>query len=338
MHWKLNKIKMKYFLTGATGFVGGCLARQLRDAGHEVVALARNPEKANSLRQIGVTVVQGDVTDKESMRAPMQGCDGVYHVAGWYKLGVKDKSPGQQINVNGTRNVLELMKELNIPKGVYTSTLAINSDTHGAMPDESFHFSGKHISEYDRTKAAAHEVADAFIREGLPLVIVMPGLIYGPGGTSMSDEALRLYLKKKLPLIPSRAAYCWAHVDDVVRGHILAMEKAKPGSTYIIAGPAHKLTEAFALAKKITGIRKPLTVPPFMLKITAAFSWLAERLFTLPEMYSSEALRVQAGVTYLGDNSKARNELGYDPRPLEQGLRQTLEYELALINQQKKKK
>jgi nucleoside-diphosphate-sugar epimerase len=320
---------MKYFLTGATGFVGGSLAKQLRNAGHEVIAVVRNPSKAEDLKAIGVTVVKGDVTDKESMREPMRGCDGVYHVAGWYKVGVKDKTPGYQINVQGTRNVLELMKELNIPKGVYTSTLAVNSDTHGKVNDENFHFTGTHISEYDKTKAEAHEIAEQFIKEGLPLVIVMPGLIYGPDGTSMSDEALRLYLKKKLPMIPSKSAYSWAHVDDIAYAHILGMEKAKPGTKYIICGPSHTFSEGLDIAKKITGIRKPLVVPPFMLKVTAFFSSLVEGFINLPEMYSSEALRVQAGTTYLGDNSKAKKELGYNPRSLEEGLKQTLEYELA---------
>jgi nucleoside-diphosphate-sugar epimerase len=168
-------------------------------------------------------------------------------------------------------------------------------------------------------------VAEGFIRMGLPLVILQPGLIYGPGGTSMSDDALRLYLQKKLPVIPARAAYSWAHVDDICEAHILAMEKAAPGSTYIICGPSHTLADAMQLAKKITGIRTPLVVPPVMLKITAAFAWLLEKIIPLPEMYSSEALRVQAGVTYLGNNAKARRELGYNPRPLEQGLRETFE-------------
>ncbi|HET9055290.1 MAG TPA: NAD-dependent epimerase/dehydratase family protein [Chitinophagaceae bacterium] len=328
---------MKYFITGATGFLGASLARQLRKEGHEVVALVRDLNKASALKAIGASIIKGDITEKESMRTAMKGCDGVYHAAAWYKIGAKDKLPAQKINVEGTRNVLELMKELHIPKGVYTSTLAINSNTNGMLRDESFHFSGKHISEYDKTKAAAHQVAEQFIKEGLPLVIVMPGLIYGPDGTSMSDDALRLYLKKKLPLIPSQSAYSWAHVEDVARAHILAMEKAAPGSKYIICGPSHTFSEGLDIATKITGIRKPIVVPPVMLKITAFFSLLVERFIPLPEMYRSEALRVQAGMTYLGDNSKAKRELGYDPRSLEVGLKQTLEYELDKIKRNKEK-
>lgn len=319
---------MRYFLTGGTGFIGGALARKLREKNHEVVAIARHPNKAEELKSIGAEVVRGDVTDKESMRQAMEGCDGVYHVAGWYKIGEKDRSPGRKINVEGTRNVLELMKELGIPKGVYTSTVAINSDTKGKIPDETYRFRGKYITEYERTKAEAHHIADEFIGDGLPLVIVMPGMVYGPRGTSMSDEAFRLYLKKKLPVMPTGSAYNWSHVDDVADAHILAMEKAKPGSTYMITGPHHTLTEAFDVAEQITGIRKPLAVPPGLLRITAFITALLENLVPVPNMYTPEALRAESGVTYLGDNSKARRELGYSPRSLREGLKETLQYEL----------
>ncbi len=311
--------------------MGGSLVKQLKAAGHDVVAVVRNPEKADNLKKMGITLVKGDVTEKESMRQAMTGVDGVYHVAGWYKVGVRDKSPGIKINVDGTRNVLELMRDLNIPKGVYTSTLAVNSDTKGQVLNEDFHFNGTHISEYDKTKAAAHDIALQFIQEGLPLVVVMPGLIYGPDGTSMSDDALRQFLQGKLPMIPSQSAYSWAHVDDIAQAHILAMDKAKPGSKYIIAGPSHTFSEGLDIATKITGKKKPMVVPPFMLTMTGWFTALLAPFFDLPEMYHPEALRVQAGVTYLGDNSRAKQDLGYTPRSLEEGLRQTFEYELKKL-------
>ena len=110
-------------------------------------------------------------------------------------------------------NVLELMQELGIGRGVYTSTLAVNSDTHGKQVDESYRFSGKHLSEYDRTKAEAHVVAEQFVAKGLPLVVLMPGVIYGPGDTSSVRTTLIQYLQRKLPVIPQRTAYSWAHVE-----------------------------------------------------------------------------------------------------------------------------
>src|SRR5215217_1469246 len=160
---------MKYFVTGATGFVGGVLVKKLRAQGHDIHASVRNPDKAHDLQAMGVKLFGGDVTNKESMRRAMLGVDGVYHVAGWYKIGTKDKSDGERVNVQGTRHVLELMQELHIPKGVYTSTVAVNSDTHGELKNESYRFTGKHLTEYDRTKALAHDIAKQFIAEGLPL-------------------------------------------------------------------------------------------------------------------------------------------------------------------------
>jgi dihydroflavonol-4-reductase len=116
-------------------------------------------------------------------------------------------------------------------------------------------------------------------------------------------------------------------VDDIAQAHMLAMDKAAPGSTYIVAGEPATLEAAMELASRITGIGKPMVVPPAMLKLTAFFSSLVEGWLPLPDMYRSEALRVQAGVTYLGNNAKAKKHLGYQPRPLSVGLRETLDYE-----------
>ena len=322
---------MKYFITGATGFIGGRLAQQLREAGHDVNAIVRNPAKAQSLAKLGVTLYPGDVTEKESMREPMAGVDGVFHVAGWYKVGGRDKSQAYAINVEGTRNVLELMKELNIPKGVYTSTLAVNSDTHGVAVDESYRFTGRHISVYDETKGEAHDVAVKMIEKGLPLVIVQPGLVYGPGDTSSVRTSFIQYLTKKLPVMPRQTAYSWAHVDDIAHAHWLAMEKGKTGENYFICGPIHTLVNALEIAKEITGVRLPMSVPAGMVRAMAAVMSVLDRFIPVPGSYSGEGLRIVAGVTYLGNNGKAKRELGYDPRPLRVGLTETLKHEMDLL-------
>ena len=322
---------MKYFITGATGFIGGRLAHQLREAGHDVVAVVRNPAKAQALAQLGVTLHQGDVTAKESMRIPMTGVDGVFHVAGWYKVGVRDKSQAYAINVGGTRNVLELMKELNIPKGVYTSTLAVNSDTHGMEVDESYHFTGKHLSVYDQTKAEAHDVAVKMIREGLPLVIIQPGLVYGPGDTSSLRTTLIQYLTKQLPVMPKQTVFSWAHVDDIAHAHWLAMDKGKVGENYNICGPTHTFVNALEIAKEITGIRLPIAAPVRMLRVMSAMMYLLDKFIPVPESYTSEGLRIIAGVTYIGTNGKAKRELEYNPRQLKVGLTETLHHEMKLL-------
>jgi nucleoside-diphosphate-sugar epimerase len=322
---------MKYFLTGATGFIGGVMARQLREAGHDVVAVVRTPSKAAALQKLGVQLAKGDVTDKESMRTPMTGVDGVFHVAGWYKIGTKDKTEGYKINVDGTRNVLELMRELGIKKGVYTSTLAVNSDTHGVEVDESYQFTGQHISVYDETKAAAHAIAEATMGQGLPLVVVQPGLVYGPNDTSSVRTSLIQCLQGKLPVVPLGTSFSWAHVEDIAHAHVLAMDKGTVGECYFICGPTHAYEYGMDLVAKTANVKLPMKVPGSLLRASAPLMGLIEKVIPLPETYTAENLRVVGGSTYIGKNDKAKRELGYAPRSLQDGWVATVKHEMGLL-------
>ncbi len=321
---------MKYFLTGATGFIGGEIARQLRAAGHDVIALVRSPGKAGALSDLGVQLAEGDIAEPQTMRGPMQGVDGVFHAAAWYRIGVRDRSLIDRINVQGTRNVLELVRDLGIPKGVYTSTLAVFSDTGGRVVDETYRFDGEHLSEYDRTKWKAHyEVAVPMQQAGLPLVIVQPGVVYGPADTSAMGQARLDYLTGRLPMVPQQTAFCWGHVEDTARGHLLAMEKGRPRESYILGGPRHTFIESFEIAEAITGIPAPrLHPPPAMLRLMSAIMGVLGAVIPLPEAYSAESLRVIAGSTYWGSSAKAERELGWHARSLEDGFRQTLPIEM----------
>jgi nucleoside-diphosphate-sugar epimerase len=267
------------------------------------------------------------------LRAGLSGVDGVYHLAAWYKIGAnaRETKLARSINVDGTRNVLELMRELSVPKGVYTSTLTVNSDTRCVEVDETYRYDGPHLSEYDRTKAAAHAIALKEIEQGLPLVVAMPGAIYGPDDRSSIGELMRRYLKRKLPLLSRQAEYCWAHVDDVAAAHLLCMDKGQPGEKYIVCGQRCSLVDAFAMMEEICGVPKPKrSAGPGMLRFLAgfmqAFQWMR-----LPPIYHPESLRVGAQATYLGNNAKAKRELGFAPRPLREGLEQTLRYEMAKL-------
>jgi nucleoside-diphosphate-sugar epimerase len=322
-------------MTGATGFIGGHLARQLRAAGHDVVATVRSRARAGELAELGVELHEGDVTDKESMRAAMAGVDGAFHVAGWYRVGARDTAPADAVNVRGTRNVLELVRELGIPKAVYTSTIAVFGDTKGRVVDEGFRHDGPHLSAYDRTKWRAHyEIAEPMIRAGLPLMIVQPGLVYGPGDRSSVHDTLVRYVQGNLPAVPGGSACCWAHVDDTARAHVLAMEKGRLGQSYVVGGPVHTLVEALRIAERITGVPAPrVVVPPGVLRGASALVGLLERWVHLkvPDTYTSEGLRVTAGTTYTATDDKARRELGFAPRPLEEGLRETLLHEMRQL-------
>jgi nucleoside-diphosphate-sugar epimerase len=321
-----------YFLTGATGFIGAAVARQLAAAGHTLTALVRNPERAHALRSLGATLAPGDITDRASLQSAMRGADGIFHIAGWYHIGTPDARAAWRVNVEGTRNVLSVMRELRIPRGVYTSTLAVNGDTHGRILDETYQppASQKWLSVYDHTKWAAHyEVAEPMIREGLPLVVVQPGGVYGPGDQSPQGQLLRQYLQRKLPMLPRGAALCWGHVEDTARGHILAMERGQPGRSYVIAGEPMSIVGAIRLAERLTGIPAPRAIAaPGLIRTAATLASVLERFAPLPETMSSEYLRVAAGVTYLGSSARAQAELGFSARPLAEGLRETLEYEL----------
>jgi nucleoside-diphosphate-sugar epimerase len=125
-----------------------------------------------------------------------------------------------------------------------------------------------------------------------------------------------LFLRRRLPFVPSETAFCWGHVDDTARAHVLAMERGRSGENYIIAGPPHTLADAFAIASRITGIPAPRPMPAVLLRGAAA---LLERIGA-----DAEALRVLGGATYLGTSAKAHTELGFSARPLEQGLREIL--------------
>jgi nucleoside-diphosphate-sugar epimerase len=322
---------MRYFLTGATGFIGGHVTRQLVAEGHDVVALVRTPEKAVALAELGVELATGDITEPDTITGPMEGADGVFHIAAWYEVGTRSRDMAHEINVEGTRNVLRAARELGISKTVYTSTLAVHGHT-GEPVDESYRMDGPWLSEYDRTKWLAHyEVAVPMMEGGFPLVIVQPGLVFGPGDHSNVGDAFRDYLRGRLPVIPKQGG-CWSFVEDTARGHLLAMEKGEPGECYHLAGPCLYWEDVLPVAQEITGVAPPrFVLPP---AVGRAASWLMKpinALVPLPRNYHPETLRIASGTAYFARDEKARRELGWEPRSLREGLEITLTAEMEAL-------
>ena len=169
------------------------------------------------------------------------------------------------------------------------------------------------------------------IKAGLPLVIVQPGLVYGPGDTSSVRTSFIQYLTQKLPVMPQQTAFSWAHVDDIAHAHWLAMEKGKAGENYNICGPTYTFIDALKVANEITGVRLPMAVPAGMIRAMSAMMYLFDKFIPVPESYTGEGLRIIAGVTYIGSNKKAKAELGYNPRPLREGITETLKHEMKLL-------
>ncbi len=317
---------MTYLVTGATGFIGGRVVQRLVAAGHRVRALARDLGKARSLEARGVSVIEGDVTDRTRVRAAMRGADGVFHLAAWKDVGApRHRRIAEAVNVEGTRIVLELMRELDVAKGVHTSTLAVFPGAAGRIFHEGERPRGPWPGAYARTKwRAQYEIAQPMMETGLPLVVVLPSVVYGPGDPGPLGATLVRYVAGRLPALPAGTIYSWTYVDDAAEGHVLAMERGCAGESYILAGPAHSLRETFGIAERITGIPAPRrVVSRAVMRSAATAAVLLGRFVRLPAALAAESLRMSAGVTYVGDSARARRELGWQPRSLEDGLRAT---------------
>ena len=170
---------MRVFVTGATGFIVGEVFRRLRERGDEVVALVRDPGRAEGL---ACELVRGDLGDDDAIRRGLEGCDAAVHGAAVYRVGVsgKDAAAMREANVGGTERVLGAALELGTPKVVYVSTIAVFGNTRGQVVDETSGPVSPPLAVYDETKREAHEVAERLIASGLPCAIVQPGAVTGP--------------------------------------------------------------------------------------------------------------------------------------------------------------
>lgn len=315
---------MRAFLTGATGFVGGNLAKKLVARGDDVVALVRSPERAGELTRLGVEIVQGDLDAVEAMRAGMAGCDSVFHVAAGYKVGVFEDGCNEmhKANVTGTENVLSAAVGAGVGRVVYVSTIGYYGNTRGQVVDETFVRTDKDwLTCYDETKYKAHEVAERFIADGAPVLIAQPGGIYGPGDTS--DLSLMLdQVKKgrmKLTMMPG-VGFNFVHIDDVTDGLLLVHDKGRVGESYNLGG---ELTTLGTLLQKVAVLagRKPPTreLPVAVIKASVwPWRFLGPLMGFPPNL--KELIKGSDGVTYWATDDKARNELGYSPRTLDVGL------------------
>lgn len=318
---------MKAFVTGGSGFIGQHVIQKLLARGDEVQALARSENSAANLRQLGATVFMGDITDSASLRPAMEGCDVVFHIAAWYKLGAPDWMNAEAINVGGTRRVLRLAHELGIPKIVYTSTVAVFGDTQGQLVDESYYKEGPFLTEYDRTKWLAHyKVALPLIEKGAPIVIVLPGAVYGPGDTSFIAQTMRLFYRGMPALPGADLTVTYAHVEDIAEGHLLAADKGKVGESYILTGPAIPLNEMVDFWAHLIGRKSPsLRIPGRPLRNFAPLLGKVGSVLPLPSLFSEEAV-ASLGASYMARSDKARLELGWTTRPLQTGMLETFDW------------
>ncbi|HEX8646795.1 MAG TPA: NAD-dependent epimerase/dehydratase family protein [Thermoleophilaceae bacterium] len=319
---------MKVFVTGGTGFIGSRLVAKLRERGDDVVALVRSPDKAADLKRAGVELIEGDLTTVDAIRRGVEGCDACFHGAAIYKVGIPKSQHDEmyETNVRGTERVLDAAAQAGVPKTVYLSTINVFGNTKGEVVDESYKRPGDdYVSYYDRTKYEAHQVALDRIAKGAPIVIVQPGGVYGPGDHSEIGNMIDQYRSGRLPLIPfPETGFNMVHVDDVAEGCILALENGKTGESYVLGGEITNFRGLLEKVAQIEGKKPPKrALPAGVMKAIAPFGPIVGKPFGLPPNVR-ELISASDGVTYWAKDDKARTHLGYAPRDLETGLRQTL--------------
>jgi len=320
---------VKVFVTGGTGFIGGTVVRQLRERGDDVVCLVRSHKKAAQVSELGCQLVSGDLGDTEAMRNRMDGCDAVVHAAAMYEVGIPTKQhPAMwEANVAGTEHVMKAALEAQVPRVVYVSTCGVFGNTHRKVVDETYEHPGKEFtSYYEETKLEAHRIVKRMIADGLPAIIVQPGGVYGPDDTSQVADLLQEFFAGKLPLLPfPELGICMTHVEDIAGGILLALDKGRLGEIYVLSGPVTTMREAVETVAAVSGRKAPKrAMPVSLLKALTPIGPLVGKLMGQPPNLR-ELISSADGVTFWASHEKASRELGYAPRGMEDGWRQTLE-------------
>jgi dihydroflavonol-4-reductase len=319
---------MRIVVTGGAGFVGRALVGRLVERGDRVVALVRDPARADFLAGPAVDLVRSDLSDAAAMLPLMAGADALVHAAGSYRVGLRpsERPAMWEANVGTTERVLDAAQAATVPRIVYISTNNVLGDTYGTKPDESYRrpAGDGFLSWYDETKVRAEEAVEQRITAGAPVVIVRPGQVYGPHDHSDASAQLAAAHAGRLRYVAlADLGLAWVHVDDVAAAVAQAVDRGRIGQAYSLAGDCRRMGESVALAARIGGHRPPgITVPTALLRLIAPVSDLIGHLPGLPPGLG-EVVRAADGVTYWASHEKASRELGFMPRSLERGIPDT---------------
>ena len=314
---------MKALVTGATGFVGGAVARALLRAGVDVRVLARSDADTQNLEGLPVERVAGDLRDPASLKTALRGCRHLYHVAAHYALWAKDPAIFYQVNVDGTKNLLEAAREVGTERIVYCSTIGAIGLPEGGGPgtEETPVSLAQMAGHYKRSKFLAEQEVLKLAKEGLPVVIVNPSAPVGerdvkptPTGKIIVDFMQGLmpaYIETGMNLID---------VDDVAQGHLLAMEKGRQGERYILGHTNLLLNEVFQILSRITGVNAPSVKLPRLAILPLAYAnqWISN-LTGVPPRIPLEGVKMAKYKMHY-DCSKAIRELGIPQTPPEVAL------------------
>ena len=313
-------------ITGAAGFIGSRVTRRLYERGEEVVAIVRDPARADALRDLGVRLVGGDLSDPAQLRSAMAGAGAVVHAAGVYHIGIpaSERPAMFDANVAATERVLDAAIAEDVGRIAYISTVNVFGDTKGIARDETFRRdpADGFVSYYDETKYLAHLAAEKRIAAGAPIVVAMPGSTYGAGDHSAAGAQLKAAFDGTARyLAMSHLGISPTHVDDIATGIVAALDRGRIGQAYVLCAANMRLGEAMEIAADAGGRRLPrLAVPNGLFRLTARIMPGGGALLGVrPNL--RELVSASDGVTYWGNHAKATAELGYAPRDLAIGAR-----------------
>ena len=321
---------MRALVTGATGKVGNAVARALAARGDEVVALVRDPARAAGVLPEGVEAVRGDVTDPESVRAAVEGCELVFNAMGIPEQWLADEGEFDRVNAIGSETVVREAARAGARRVVHTSTIDVFHAADGTRFDESQVADYPKGTAYERSKQHAERlVLAADEREGIELVLANPAAVYGPGpegGASPERDILRPVVEAKrvdAPALPP-GGLGLLFSEGAGAGHLLVAERGKPGERYILCDGHVTLRELAEIAVRVAGRgRVPPTMPAPVAKALAAAGEPIARLTGKPPLLPKGQLHFLLW-NAAPDSAKAQRELGWQPTPIEDGVRTTL--------------
>ncbi len=311
-------------VTGASGFIGSAVVRALLSRGRKVRALVEPRADLANLEGLDVDVMECDVTDETAITRGLTGVTSLFHLAAIYKLWAPDPEPLFRVNVEGTTAVLLAAQAARVARVVHTSSImAVGLGGDETKAFDLFDMAGT----YTLTKYVSERIALRFARAGLPLVVVNPGMPFGPRdrAPTPTGQIIVRFLKREVPML-GVGSLSVIDVDDCAEGHVLAEEKGRVGERYILTGHDVSLADLAERIGKIAGVRVPkMSVPKVMgLPIAAAMESIARRTGNEPLVTANEARFTAASPHF--SNEKAKRELSLRIRPLDETLRRAIDY------------
>ena len=321
---------MRVFVTGGAGFIGLAVVRRLVARGDRVVAIVRDLERSSALADLGVELRQGDLSRTAAIVDAMRGSDAAVHVAGMYRIGIPaaDRPAMHDANVGATHRVLEATATAGLERLVYVSTVNVLGNTRGRILDERHRrdLAEGFLSYYDETKYLAHRAVRERMDGGLPAVIAMPGVVYGPRDHSGIGQQLRGAHDGTLGyVVLGDAGISAVYVEDEAAGIVAALDRGRIGEAYVLGGENTRLRDAMRIAARVGGRGLPrLELPTALVRLGSRAPAALARAAGMPDDLG-EVLSSSLGVTYWASSAKAATELGYRPRDLASGLRATFD-------------